>query len=425
MLAAMKTLLTILLIAGSCVTSSDARASEGTTAQIVVDWNERAYDSAFAEDQFLTFRGHRALAMMHLAQHDALNTIQHRFERYLGSNHRPSKLKRHADAGAAAAQAAHDVLSSQYAQDRPEIDALLDRQLADIAEGPRKEAGRKVGRQAAAAILAARAADGFELAGTYTFSSGPGAYQTTPDWKGFVAAPAFGAAKPFVLRSGDQFRPAPPPALAGAAYAAAFEEVKRIGAADSAARTADQTAHALWWMEFAEGSINRLARKLAAGMNLWDAARMFALLNTSLVDSYIAVWNSKYHFNSWRPYTAIQAAQDDGNSGTTADTSWQPLRPAPPHPEYVSAHAAGCASAFRILDEFFPDTGTFTMDSKAAPSDMPERTFTTFRAAAHECGESRVYLGYHFRYATDAGERMGRAIAEHVIAQRLQSVVRP
>lgn len=425
MLAAMKTLLMVLLVAASCLASIEARAGGGA-AQIVIDWNERAYDSAFTEDQFKTFKGQRALAMLHLAQHDALNTIEQRFDRYLGANHRPSRPKPQADAGAAAAQAAHDVLLSQYANDRPEIDALLVRQLAGIAEGAHKEAGRTIGRQAAAALLTARTADGIDNAGTYVFSSGLGAYQTTPDWKGFVVAPGLGAARPFVLRSGDQFRPGPPPAFTSAEYAAAFEEVRRFGAADSTFRTEDQSGYALWWMAFAEGSVNRLARKLAAGpgVDLWNAARMFALLNASLVDSYIAVWDSKYYFNHWRPYTAIRGAQDDGNSQTKADPRWQSLRPAPPHPDYVSAHAAGCASAFRILEEAFPKAGPFTMDSKTAPPGMPTRTFTTFRAAAHECGDSRVRLGFHFRYSTDAGERMGRAIAEHLIAHRLQSVVR-
>jgi hypothetical protein len=416
----------VILIAALCISTIAARADAGNDAQIVIDWNERAYDCAMAEDQFASFKGHRALAMMHLAQHDALNDIERRFERYIGEKRRGSVLKPNASGAAAAAQAAHDVLLSQYPQDQQRSDALLAGQLARIADGTAKETGRDLGRRAAASILAARTGDGIDTAGTYTFATGAGTYQTTPDWKGFVAWPALGVAKPFALRSGNQFRPAPPPPLASAEYASAFEEVKRSGALDSTVRTADQTAYAVWWMEFAEGSVNRLARKLAADaqLDLWDAARMFALLNTSLIDSYIAVWDAKFHFNHWRPYTAIRAAQDDGNPRTAPDAQWQPLRPAPPFPDHVSAHAAGCASSFRVLEEFFPGTGTFTMDSKTAPPGMPTRTFPTFRAAARECGDSRVRIGFHFRYATDAGERLGRAIAEHVISERLQGVAR-
>ncbi|MGH8175757.1 MAG: vanadium-dependent haloperoxidase, partial [Steroidobacter sp.] len=165
----------------------------------------------------------------------------------------------------------------------------------------------------------------------------------------------------------------------------------------------------------------RLARTLATDskMDLWDAARMFALLNMSLVDSYIAVWDSKYHFNHWRPYTAIRARQSDGNSLTSPDSQWESLRPAPPFPEYVSAHAAGCASAFRVLEEFFPKIATFTMDSKTAPRGMPTRSFESFRAASRECSDSRVMLGFHFRYATERGEELGRNIAEYVLVNRL------
>lgn len=415
----------ILLMVALCTTAADICVADDRDARVVVEWNERAYDSAFAEDQFLTFKGQRAQAMMHLAQHDALNSIDPRFERYLPGARRSGR-KSHGSARAAAAQAAHDVLLSQYPQDRASIDALLDGQLIDIRNDSNKEAGREVGRKAAASILAARAGDDIDKQGTYTFVTGPGAYQTTPDWNGFVAWPALGDARPFMLCSGKQFRPEPPPALTSAEYAAAVEEVKRFGAANSTVRTADQTAYAIWWMEFAEGSLNRLARRLAeeGRMDLWEAARMFALLNSALIDTYITVWDSKFHFNHWRPYTAIRAAADDGNPATAPDPQWDSLRPAPPFPEYVSAHAAACASSLRVLEEFFPGTGAFTMDSNTAPSGMPTRSFPGFRAAARECADSRVRIGFHFRYATDAGSRLGRDIAEHLIEERLQRPAR-
>jgi hypothetical protein len=410
---------------GLCA-ANDASAGSQISAQVAIDWNERAYASAYAEDQFLTFKGQRAHAMMHLAQHDALNVIEQRFHRYLAAGRQSDKLEPDADARAAAARAAHDVLSSQYPRDQAAFDALLARQLAAIPDSEHKKAGVELGRRTAAAMLAARTDDGIDREGAYEFSKQPGAYQTTPDWKGFVAAAAFGSSRPFVLASAEQFRPAPPPPLASVEYAVAFEEVKRSGAKTRAVRTAEQTGYAVWWMEFAEGSLNRLARKLAtdSNMDLWEAARMFALLNATLVDSYISVWDAKYRFNHWRPYTAIRAAASDGNPSTVADVRWESLRPAPPFPEYPSAHAAGCASAFRVLEEFFPNVTTFTMDSKTAPAAMPARSFASFRAAAHECADSRVQLGFHFRYAVDAGAKMGRQIAEFGIAQRLQPSTR-
>jgi hypothetical protein len=416
---------TALLVAGLSVTLLDARAGHESTAQIVIEWNERAYESANAADQFLTFKGHRALAMMHLAQHDAINQVERRFEPYLKAKP-TAKRRTRADARAAAAQAAHDVLLSQYPSDRSDIDALLVKHLGEIDDGSGKQAGRDLGRQAAAAILARRAGDGIDKEGTYTFSNEVGAYQTTPDWNGFVAWPALGDAKPFFLCSGDQLRPSPPPALASPEYAAALNEVKEFGAANSTVRSADQTGYAVWWMEFAEGSVNRLARTLAAErrMDLWEGARMFALLNSTLMDTYIAVWDSKFHFNHWRPYTAIRAADRDDNPQTTVDAQWNSLRPAPPFPDYVSAHAAACSGTFRVLHEFFPRVGRFTMDSKTAPAGMPTRSFESFRAAALECADSRVRIGFHFRYATDAGAKLGGQIAELAIGELLQPIER-
>jgi hypothetical protein len=167
-------------------------------------------------------------------------------------------------------------------------------------------------------------------------------------------------------------------------------------------------------MEFAEGSVNRLARQLLIQrkVHLWQAARMFALLNMSLFDGYVAVWDSKYEYNHWRPYTAIREAAGDGNPATAAEPNWEPLRTTPPFPEYVSAHAAGCAGSFETLKNTFGDHLSFTMATTTAPPQMPTRSFRSFTEAAAECADSRVRLGWHFRYATDAGIEMGRAVAD-------------
>ena len=222
---------------------------------------------------------------------------------------------------AAAAQAAYDVGVSQYPDQQAKLDAELARWLSQIPDTPHKARGIAVGRQSAAAILALRVNDGWDYQGTYTFSNEPGAYQTTPPWNGFVLQPGFRYAKPFGLRSPDQFRPGPPPRLDSAEYAAAFNEVKDFGRVDSVVRTLDQTLYAVWWLEFAETSVNRLARQLATQRrtHLWQASRMFALLNMSLYDGYIAIFDSKYEYNHWRPYTAIRQAALDGNPATVAD----------------------------------------------------------------------------------------------------------
>jgi hypothetical protein len=413
--------LLISLLSASCLAESgrETHQEELPTGSVIVEWNQLAYEIAFAEDQFTTFKGQRALAMMHLAQHDALNSIARRFEPYAANGRRAPE----ASPTAAAAQAARQVLLAQYPAAQGEIDALLTEQLASVAgDTRRKNLGIELGRAAARSILELRNNDGWEVAGSYEFVTAPGAYQTTPPWKGFVLHPGLADAKPFMLKTTAQVRPPAPPPLASRAYARAFEEVKTFGALASTVRTDDQTAYAVWWMEFSEGLVNRLARRLATEkkLELWEAARLFALMNAALVDTYVAVWDSKYEFNHWRPYTAIRQAASDGNSGTQPDLRWESLRPAPPFPEYVSAHAAGCACTFAILAREFGQNMFLTLDSLTAPPGMPTRSFKSFRAAADECADSRVRLGFHFRYATDAGQKLGQRTAKYAIEHYLR-----
>jgi PAP2 superfamily len=390
-------------------------------ASVVAAWNTRAHDIAVAEDQFLTFKGQRALAMMHLAMHDALNSIIPVYERYTHTG--PLQV---AHPVAAVAQGAYEVLVSQYPDQQPALTAELAAWLERVPQGALRERGVELGREAAAAILARRSGDGFDFPGEYEFQSGPGQYQTTPPWNGFVAQPGFRFAEPFVLAFQSRFRPPPPPPLSSRAYAKAFREVKEYGALDSTRRTEDQTAYAVWWMEFAEGSVNRLARQLTVGreLDLWSAARVFAQIGVALFDTYVAVWDSKYEYNHWRPYTAIRAAQTDGNPRTGPDPAWEPLRPTPPFPEYVSAHAAACAASFGVLERTFGHNVQFTMETTTAPPGMPTRTFDSFDAAVRECADSRVRLGWHFRYATNAGVVLGRKIANHTAKRALRKLIR-
>ena len=396
-----------------------ARAHQASraAASVVVEWNQKANEIAFAEDQFQTFKGARAYAMTHIAQHDALNAVHPRFEQfaYLGRDRRAHPL-------AAAAQAARDVLASEYPAERANVDALLTDQLATMPDGRRKRAGIALGRRSAEAILASRRGDGYDFQGSYEFGHEPGDYQTTPPFDGFVLQPGFRFARPFAVASVKRFRPPPPPALTSRGYAKAFNEVKETGRFDSESRTPDQTGYAVWWMEFADGSMNRLARKLAtrSWTGTWQAARLFAQLNVGLFDAYLAVWDAKFEYNHWRPYTAIRAAAADGNARTAPDPTWEPLRTTPPFPEYVSAHSAVCASSFEILAASFGNHLPFTMETTTAPPGMPTRSFRSFHAAAEECADSRVRLGFHFRYATDAGQRLGRRVAGHILRHHFE-----
>jgi hypothetical protein len=383
---------------------------------VVESWNTLGLQIAVAEDNFLTFKGHRALAMMHLAMHDALNSIMPRFARYAYSGPRVS-----ANPVLAAAQAAHDVLVAQYGDQRAKLDAQLAFWRDSVPNGPDRTRAIALGQATAAAVLARRANDGWDFQGSYAFRDAPGQYRTTPPWKGFVAQPGFRFAKPFALESPNQFRPSPPPGLGGTVYAAAYNEVREFGDTASRRRTADQTGLAIWWMEFPEASVRRLAGRLSIerGLDPWASARLFAQLGMVLFDGYVAVWDGKYQHNQWRPYTAIRQAAHDGNGATAPDSTWQPLRQAPPTPDYPSAHAAGCAASFEVLRRALGDQ-SFTMTTVTAPAGMPSRSFGSFGEAAAECAESRVWLGFHFRPATDAGLVLGRNVARHVVERFLR-----
>jgi hypothetical protein len=381
-------------------------------ADVVIDWSQRAYDIAYAEDQFLTWKGQRALAMVHLAVHDALQSIQPIYAHYAWQTSEPA-----ADPIVATAVAAHDVLVAAYPDQRPMLDEALAKWVGEKSAGKPKMLGQRVGAASARAVIERREGDGYDRPGEYHFRDGPGEYQTTPPWDGFTLLPAFRQARPFSLDDPTRFRPPPPPALDSPEYAKAFDEVRVQGDSTSRVRTTDQTGYAVWWMEFSESAIGRLSRRMLRGrkLGLWDANRALAHLYVALYDGYISNWDSKYEYNHWRPYTSIRAADTDDNPSTEPDRDWVPLRPTPPFPEYASAHATGCATGYEVMAAVFGNETPFENTSLTAPPGMPTRRFPSFRAAAAECADSRIRIGWHYRYATDAGLEAGRRIARHVL----------
>jgi len=394
--------------------------------ELASSWNERVLRIANDEDHFLTLKGIRAAAMMHLAMHDALNTAQARFATF-----GPAVEASDAHPLAAAAQAAYEVAASQYPGHSAELARELARWTSRVANGPAKSRGLDLGRAAATAVLRAREGDGWDARVEYRFQPmAPGVYAEfrehsgTPE--GFVFGSGWAKARPFFLRRADQFRAAPPPEIRSTAYARAFDEVKEIGRAVSRVRTPDQTHLAFWWKEFCESSMNRLARQLVAAerLDLWEATRLFALVDATLFDAYVSVFENKFHFNHWRPYTAIRRAEHDGNPATQPELDWDNThRHTYAFPSYPSAHGTACAAATTIFARTFGDDTAFTLTTSEVNSggpmspmirlDPPTRSFTSFSAAARECALSRVYLGIHFRYDAEAGSDLGRRIAEH------------
>lgn len=413
--------------------SGELAPGEPASGELVVEWNRDLLATAEAEDGFLTLKGLRTAAMMHGAVHDALNAIYGRYRPLVGVAKTPD-----ADPLAAAAQAAFEVAVSQYPDQRERWQSQLVSRQATISDERAKEEGVALGKAAAAAILEQRRDDGWDGEAEYQWHPmAPGVYAEfsehsgTPE--GFIFGAGWAQAKPFVLDSPEHFRSPPPPEIDSEAYTRAFDEVKEVGSRESATRTVDQTHLALWWKDFVENSHNRLARRLVIeeGLDLVDAARLFALLNLSIYDAYLDVFNNKFHYNHWRPYTAIRWAENDGNPDTEADPQWDTTHGHTyAFPSYPSAHGTACAAAMTVLAEVFGDERPVSLTTEAVDQagpfsgkiemDPATRSFPSFAAAAEECSLSRVYLGIHFRYDSEEGTRLGRAVGSYVMDHALQ-----
>ncbi|MFZ5891784.1 MAG: vanadium-dependent haloperoxidase [Myxococcota bacterium] len=390
---------------------------------VITDWSLNAYHVVKAADGYQDpMAASRALAMMHVAMHDAVNAVRGRYQPYAFVPRAPAS---DADPAVAAVVAAHDVLASLYPQ--PAALALLKTQLEsslfDAGIGPAVERGKELGKAAAAAVLSKRSNDGSTRKETYVVRNEPGQYQYTPPFD-FAAAPHWRKVTPFALTSPAQFRSDPPPTLTSDEYRRDYDEVKRVGAKNAgSARTPDETHYAAFWYEFSDIGWNRVARVVSTRVDqdLWERARTFALLNMALADSYIAGWDSKYLYNSWRPLTAIQRAAEDGNTFTSPDPKFETLLITPPVPDMPSTHSVlGMAAATVLAHSFGTDHFPFSFASPSANPENPVRSFKSFSEAARENADSRVKAGLHFRYATRAGLEMGKRIGEHVTRNALK-----
>ncbi|MEM1134979.1 MAG: phosphoesterase PA-phosphatase [Bacteroidota bacterium] len=403
----------IILTVNSCQFGKQVKQSQvELEGGFVLDWDNLTYAIAYEHDKFYSLIGIRALTMVHLAMHDALNAIEPQYEQY-------AYLQKHDDADplVAASQAAYEVLIKIYPSRKDTIILQLNKCLKQVAESSAKKSGIEIGINVAKAIIHLRQGDGHEKQDGYTPMTKPGDYQYTPGWNNWVLKPDFSYATPFALDTVTQFRSPDPPNLTSEIYTKSYEEVKAYGMKSSTVRSLDQTHYAHWWAEFAEHSWNRIGRIAAKKHHLsaWEAARMFALINVDIYDIYLASLESKYFYDTWRPYTAIREADSDNNPQTIPIKSWEPEMLTPPWPEYPSAHAAVGAGGAEILRHVFGTSAiSFTMESTSALPQAKTRTYNSLIKAADDCADSRIMNGYHFRFATEEGKRQGLQIAKFV-----------
>lgn len=383
-------------------------------ADVITVWNQQVVTSGGPQSQ-------RTFALVHLAMFDAVNAIQGGFRPYLPLPAAPPG----ASAEAAAASAAHGVLLRLFPTQQTALDALLATSLAGIPDGPAKTDGVAFGDLAAQAIYDARVNDNVLAPGPpFVNGTEPGAYRLTTPGPPQPVNTGARSWVPFAMRSASQFRPGPPPSLQSWTYARDFDLTALWGSATTTVRSADQDQIARWHTEQAQFQFNRIARNETAtdGRGLLAHARLFALLNLALADATTAVFDAKYTYLYWRPSTAIQHADVDGNPRTAQDANWAPFLTTPPHPEYPAAHGAVQGAGMVVLSAYFGPRHGFDTTSPTVPG--VTRHYESVAQFALEGAAARVFGGMHFVRSLIVGAQQGHAVGAWVLDRFLRPVRR-
>ena len=377
---------------------------------MVTDWNVIALGATAVPPNSILQS--RVLAMVHAAVYDAVRAVDRSGAAYAVDLAAPAGTS----VDAAAAAAAHGVLIRLAPAQRPMLDSALNATLGRLPDGQARVDGVALGAQIAERIVALRSADRSDAQATFTPKPGAGLYQLTPPLSAPAILPHWGGVTPFVLRSRSGLEFEGPPAFATPAFARDFDEVKSVGARNSATRTADQTAAAIFWTVqtgvpwFAAARAASAAKKLSVS----ESAKLFALLSMATADSQIVGFDEKYKRPHWRPVTAIRTAADLGIPALEGDPNWQPLLVTPPHPEYPSAHAVFSGAAEAVLRAFLGSDEVEVSVTFPAPFGVT-RSYTRFSAITEEVDNARVWGGIHFRSADRDGSEIGRRIGAIVM----------
>ncbi|HTG04274.1 MAG TPA: vanadium-dependent haloperoxidase [Bradyrhizobium sp.] len=396
------------LVAVALLTSS-------ARCDVIMDWNAKA-DAIGIEKQLPNVPNARGLAMLHIAMFEAVNAIDRRYAPYklnLAAERTTSKE-------AAAASAAYDILVALYPDQKADLDATLAASLSGIAETEAKSKGIELGKKAAAGIIALRANDSSDKTENYRPYTTPGIYVPTT----LPIESTSPALTPWVMGTGSQFRPGPPPALSSETWTRDLNEIREIGSRNSSRRTAEQTNIGRFWFQTGPRTYNPIVKQIAMArkMDVVDCARLFALSSIAGVDAFIAVFDAKYIYNLWRPVTAIRNADLTSNAATPRDESWTPLGVTPMHPEYPCAHCIVAAAIATVLQAVAGDeVDAISLTSPTAPG--VTRKWTRLQDYSDEVSNARIYAGFHYRFSTEVGKDMGKKIGQLTVATQLRGAV--
>ncbi|WP_207936052.1 vanadium-dependent haloperoxidase [Actinomadura sp. KC216] len=412
------------VVGGGVVPPAWAGGRAGPDVEPVATWNGLALEAVRAI-RASDADAARSYAMVNAAMYDAVNGIavqsDGRDRAHLLTS--PDGAPRRGDRQAAAVAAAHAVLSGLYPDRSARFDEQLAADLGKLGDGPSVSAGRAWGQAVGAHVIDVRDGDGSRPVETQPGGTGPGVFPAA--WSGVQ----YRAMVPFGIADGGRYVAPGPPALGSLDYAAAFAEVKLVGDA----RIADpaKLAHYQYWSLPAgsaqpPGEWLKIALEVAAKRSLSDQARLAALLSVALADVSISTVRTKFVHRHWRPETAIQQADTDGNPHTEKDTGWKARAgSAGSSPEYISGHSSFSAAGAAVLAGFFcADRVPFSHVTDSAPIDPStgepmKRTFASFSGAAADAGRSRVVGGSHFQFSNEAGLAMGRSLAAEILAKKL------
>jgi PAP2 superfamily len=394
-------------------------AASPTFANVVTDWDEKAVavvtpmSGLAGTSPYLAVR---LMGMVHAAMFDAVNSIEQRYRPYLVQLPADPATSKEAAAAAAAAT----ILATIDAKTADEMKAALAAYLAPLPDGAARSDGIALGRTVAMKVIEARANDGCDAPDAYRPRTTPGVYVPTS----ITLSSMWPDMKPFVMAKGSQFRPKPPIALDSKEWATDFNELKDYGGKNSAKRTAQQTETALFWTSPLL-AYQPLMRQLVSAkqMGVLDSARFMALEAFALNDAIIAVLDAKYHYNFWRPITAIRNGDIDGNPATDSAATWQPVATTPMHPEYPCSHCIQSGSVAAVVKAVLGgvDISEVALTSPATPG--VTHRWTNLTAFTEEVANARIWAGFHYRFSTRVGTDMGLQIGEYVVRSVMQPVV--
>jgi hypothetical protein len=410
-------------VLGLCMLIATLFVSAVAKADAVLDWNVIAVNTAVTNGQN-PFAQARYAAIVQLAVFESVNAITGDYHPYLGTIVAP----RDASPEAAAIQAAYRVLRTYFTASASTLDTERANSLASIPDGQAKTDGIATGEAAALAMIALRANDGssppqFKIPGPPV----PGEWQATPScpiMNGVAVGIAFQWQNitPFGIPSVSEYLLDPPPVLTSREYAKTYNEVMTVGSINSTERPQDRANVALFYAAASPTQVfNQAVQQVAQERrhSLTENARALALINMAMNDSLVAAFFNKYHYNFWRPETAIHAGDTDDNPKTDPDPSWAPFVTTPCFPSYPSNHGSAANSAAEILRRIYGEGGHFmTLSNPTVPDIVLQ--YTTFKQITDDISDARVYGGIHFRTDQVAGERLGNAIGRAVYRNNLR-----